>query len=205
MSYVYSSGLGIFYPPAEQTNVPDQSIQGMHFSNTQVTVGSSNEFKEKFNVIGKTYTSEQILVSSNGVSQGYSFYEISNTGMGMNGSALSFYNNGVSKMNITNNIGINVINAEYDLYIRGSLFVSSNIYVRNTSYNMVNLVSDGYIVLGGSKNALNKTAQVILSGNDSSQGGSLGLVSTDNSYIILVSYHRQDNLLSTHALIQTDV
>ncbi len=125
MSYNYSSGLGIFYPAPEQNSSIDNSIQNVYFSNTKVTVGSSNEYKEKFNVIGKSYTSEQVLVSSViGPAQSFSFYENSNTGMGLNGSALAFYNNGVSKMNITsNNIGINTINPLYDLDIKGTLLV----------------------------------------------------------------------------------
>ncbi len=59
MSYNYSSGLGIFYPSPEQNTTIDNSIQNVFFSNTKVTVGSSNEYKEKFNVIGKSHTSEQ--------------------------------------------------------------------------------------------------------------------------------------------------
>ena len=125
MSYNYSSGLGIFYPSLEQNSSIDNSIQNVYFSNTKVTVGSSNEYKEKFNVIGKSYISEQSLVSSVvGPPQSFSFYENSNTGMGLNGSALAFYNNGVSKMNITsNNIEINTINPLYDLDIKGTLLV----------------------------------------------------------------------------------
>jgi hypothetical protein len=184
MSYIYSSGLGTFFSPPEQNNNIDQSIQNVYFSNSQVTVGNSNEYKEKFNVIGKSYTSDQSLVSSVlGPPASFSFYEQSNTGMGLNGSALAFYTNGISKMLIGSNIGINNLNPKYDLDIRGSLLVSSNIYVENQSYNMVNTLSNGFIVLGGAKDALNKTAQVVISGNGSSQGGSLGLISTDNSYI----------------------
>ena len=76
-----------------------------------------------------------------------------------------------------------VMSDECACTIVGRDIVSSNIYVENASYNMIYTSSNGYIVLGGAKDALNQTGQVIISGNGSSQGGSLGLNSTDNSYI----------------------